>query len=36
MRHLKAWFFDLESFDSEAKERFEIDKHHLGGQQCFV
>ena len=30
MHHLRAWFFDLESYDTEAKEKFNIDKHHLG------
>jgi hypothetical protein len=30
MRHLKSWFFDLESFDPETKEKYGIDKHHLG------
>ncbi len=30
MRHLKAFFFDLESYDPESKEKFNIDKHHLG------
>lgn len=30
MRHLKAWFFDLESYDPETKEKYNIDKHHLG------
>jgi len=30
MRHLKAWFFDLESYDPETKEKYDIDKHHLG------
>jgi len=30
MRHLTAWFFKLESFDSETKEKYGIDKHHLG------
>ena len=37
MRHLKAWFFDLESFDPESKDRFEIDKHHLGAAMfCLI
>ena len=37
MRHLKAWFFDLESFDPESKDRFEIDKHHLGASMfCLI
>ena len=30
MRHLKAWFYDLESYDPEPKKKFGIDKHHLG------
>jgi len=30
MRHLKAWFFELESYDPETKEKYGIDKHHLG------
>lgn len=29
MHHLRAWFFDLETFDPEAKE-FNVEKHHLG------
>lgn len=37
MRHLKAWFFDLESFDLDTKERFNIDKHHLGAAMfCLI
>jgi len=37
MRHLKAWFFDLESYDPESKEKFNIDKHHLGGAMfCLI
>lgn len=37
MHHLRAWFFDLESFDSEAKEKFNIDKHHLGAAMfCLI
>ncbi len=31
MRHLTAWFFGLESYDLESKEKFNINKHHLGG-----
>lgn len=30
MRHLTAWFFKLESYDPETKEKYGIDKHHLG------
>lgn len=30
MRHLTAWFFDLESNDPESKTKFDINKHHLG------
>lgn len=30
MRHLTRWFYKGESFDPESKERFNIDKHHLG------
>jgi len=30
MRHLTAWFFKLESNDPEAKEKYNIEKHHLG------
>lgn len=30
MRHLTAWFFKLESYDPETKEKYNIDKHHLG------
>lgn len=30
MHHLRAWFFDLETYDPEAQEKFNIDKHHLG------
>lgn len=30
MRHLNAWFYQLESFDPEPKEKFGITKHHLG------
>jgi hypothetical protein len=37
MRHLKAWFFDLESYDPETKEKFNIDKHHLGAAMfCLI
>jgi len=37
MRHLKAWFFDLESYDPETKERFNINKHHLGAAMfCLI
>jgi len=37
MRHLKAWFFDLESCDPEAKEKYNIDKHHLGAAMfCLI
>ncbi len=30
MRHLNAWFFKGESVDPEPKEKYNIDKHHLG------
>lgn len=37
MHHLKAWFFELESFDPEAKEKCNIDKHHLGAAMfCLI
>jgi len=37
MRHLTAWFFKLETNDPEAKERFNIDKHHLGSAMfCLI
>ena len=37
MRHLTAWFFNLESFDPEAQEKFDIDKHHLGAAMfCLI
>jgi len=37
MRHLKSWFFDLESYDPEAQEKFNIDKHHLGAAMfCLI
>lgn len=37
MRHLTAWFFELKSFDPEAKEKFGIDKHHLGAAMfCLI
>ena len=37
MRHLTAWFFKLETNDPEAKERFNIDKHHLGAAMfCLI
>lgn len=37
MRHLTAYFFKLESFDPEAKEKFNIKKHHLGAAMfCLI
>lgn len=37
MRHLKAWFFDLESYDPETKKKYDIDKHHLGAAMfCLI
>ena len=37
MRHLNAFFFDLESYDPETKEKFNIDKHHLGAAMfCLI
>ena len=30
MRHFMAWFYEGESFDPESKEKYNIDKHHLG------
>ena len=37
MRHLKAWFFDLESYDPETKEKYNIAKHHLGAAMfCLI
>ena len=37
MRHLNAWFFDLESYDPESKEKFNINKHHLGAAMfCMI
>ncbi len=37
MRHLNAWFFDLENFDPEPKEKHNIDKHHLGAAMfCLI
>lgn len=37
MRHLNAWFFELESYDPESKEKFNIDKHHLGAAMfCLI
>lgn len=30
MRHLTKWFFELESLDPEAKEKYNINKSHLG------
>ena len=37
MRHLNAWFFDLESFDPETKEKYDINKHHLGAAMfCLI
>lgn len=37
MRHLTAYFFKLESFDPEAKEKFNIEKHHLGAAMfCLI
>lgn len=37
MRHLTAWFFDLESYDPETKEKFDFDKHHLGAAMfCLI
>ena len=37
MRHLTKWFFYLESNDPEAKEKFGIDKHHLGAAMfCLI
>jgi hypothetical protein len=29
-RHLDAWFYELESYDPESMEKFNIEKHHLG------
>jgi len=37
MRHLTAWFFKLESYDPETKEKYGIDKHHLGAAMfCLI
>jgi hypothetical protein len=37
MRHLKAFFFDLESYDPEAEEKYGIKKHHLGAAMfCLI
>ena len=37
MRHLTKWFFELESYDLEAKEMHNIDKHHLGAAMfCLI
>ena len=37
MRHLSAWFFHLETNDPEAKEKSNIDKHHLGAAMfCLI
>jgi hypothetical protein len=37
MRHLTAWFFKLESFDPETKEKYGIEKHHLGAAMfCLI
>jgi len=37
MRHLTAWFFNLETNDPEAKEKSGIDKHHLGAAMfCLI
>jgi len=37
MRHLTKWFFNLESYDPEAKEKYNIDKHHLGAAMfCLI
>lgn len=36
-RHLDAWFYELESFDSEAEEKHNIKKHHLGAAMfCLI
>lgn len=37
MRHTNAWFFNLESYDPEPKEKFNIMKHHLGAAMfCLI
>ena len=37
MRHLNAFFFGMESYDPESKEKFNIDKHHLGAAMfCMI
>ena len=37
MRHLKLWFFELESFDPDTKDMYEINKHHLGAAMfCMI
>ena len=37
MRHLTKWFFELESNDPESKEKFSIDKSHLGAAMfCLI
>jgi hypothetical protein len=37
MRHLIAWFFKLESNDPDTKEKFNIEKHHLGAAMfCLI
>lgn len=37
MRHLTKWFFELESYDPESKEKFNINKHHLGAAMfCLI
>lgn len=36
-RHLDKWFYELESFDSGPKEKYNINKHHLGAAMfCLI